>query len=149
MPPWGPAGILSPEDVVHIVAFLQTLKGNPPFVPPPEKDPTRNPHTRPTIAPYYGDNLDPATNPAVVFAENALAAWSARGQAGKAGAHCHAGGPEKAMRGVATKYPKDFSADGGVMSGGGFLTLHAPEMNWEDMLAASADQPHNTTVLNK
>src|SRR5206468_3885627 len=70
MPPWGPAGILSAEEVVHIVAFLQTLKGNPPFVPPPEKDPTRNPHTRPTILPYYGDNLDPATNPAVVFADN-------------------------------------------------------------------------------
>src|SRR5436309_15511646 len=47
MPPWGPAGILSPDEIVHIVAFLQALKGNPPFVPPPEKDPTRNPHTRP------------------------------------------------------------------------------------------------------
>ena len=73
MPPWGPAGILSPGETVHIVAFLQTLKGNPPFVPPPEKDLTRNPHARPTILPYYGDNLDPATNPAVVFSENAQA----------------------------------------------------------------------------
>ena len=26
MPPWGPSGILSPEETVHIVAFLQTLK---------------------------------------------------------------------------------------------------------------------------
>src|SRR5256712_853608 len=84
MPPWGPAGIMSPEEIVHIVAFLQTLKGNPPFVPPPERDLTRNPHTRPTIPPYYGDNLDPATNPAVLFAENALATRSTRGPAGKA-----------------------------------------------------------------
>jgi L-cysteine S-thiosulfotransferase len=147
MPPWGPAGILSPEEVVHIVAFLQTLKGNPPFVPPPEKDPTRNPHTRPTIAPYYGDNLDPATNPAVVFAENALAAWSVRGQAGKACADCHAGGPEKAMRGVATKYPKYFSAYGRVMSVGDFLTVHAPEMTGRDMLAESADNLNMTMLI--
>ena len=62
----------SAEEIVHIVAFLQTLKGNPPFVPPPEKDAARNPFTRPTILPYYGDNLDPATNPAIVFADNAF-----------------------------------------------------------------------------
>ena len=28
MPPWGTSGILSPEETVHIVAFLQTLKGS-------------------------------------------------------------------------------------------------------------------------
>src|SRR2546422_531963 len=39
MPPWGTSGILSPEETRHIVAFLQTLKGNPPFVPPAEKYP--------------------------------------------------------------------------------------------------------------
>src|SRR2546427_1134459 len=147
MPPWGMAGILSPEEIVHIVAFLQTLKGNPPFVPPPEKDPTRNPHTRPTIAPYYGDNLDPATNPAVVFAENALAAWSARGQAGKACADCHAGGPERAMRGVATKYPKYLSAYGRVMSGWDFLTVHAPKTTGREMLAESADNLNMTMLI--
>src|SRR3989449_8778854 len=103
MPPWGPAGIMSPEEIVHIVAFLQTLKGNPPFVPPPERDLTRNPHTRPTIPPYYGDNLDPATNPAVLFAENALATWSTRGPAGKAWGGRHPGGPGEAMEGGGTK----------------------------------------------
>src|SRR3989441_9598031 len=106
MPPGGPAGIISPEEIVHIVAFLQTLKGNPPFVPPPERDLTRNPHTRPTIPPYYGDNLDPATNPAVLFAENALATWSTRGPAGEARAGRHPGGPEEGIKGGAAKESK-------------------------------------------
>jgi len=147
MPPWGPAGIMSPEEIVHIVAFLQTLKGNPPFVPPPERDLTRNPHTRPTIPPYYGDNLDPATNPAVLFAENALATWSTRGPAGKACADCHAGGPEKAMRGVATKYPKYFSAYGRVMSIEDFLTVHAPATTGREMLAEGADNLNMTMLI--
>ena len=147
MPPWGPAGILSPEKVVHIVAFLQTLKGNPPFVPPPEKDPMRNPHTRPTISPYYGDNLDPATNPAVVFTDNALSLWSAKGPAGKACADCHEGGPAKAMKGVATKYPKYFSAYGRIMSIGDLLTVHAPEKTGREMPAESADNLNMTMLI--
>jgi len=147
MTPWGTVGIVSPEEVVHIVAFLQTLKGNPAFVPPPEKDPTRNPHTRPRIPPYYGDNLDPATNPAVVFAEGALAAWSSRGSASKACADCHAGGPETAMKGVAAKYPKYFSAYGRVMSVGDFLTVHAPETTGRAMLAESADNLQMTMLI--
>jgi hypothetical protein len=46
MPPWGTAGIYKPEEIVHMVAFLKTQKEYPPFVPPPEKDPARNPFTR-------------------------------------------------------------------------------------------------------
>src|SRR3989454_1691926 len=147
MPPWGTVGILSPEEIVHIVAFLQTLKGNPPFVPPPERDATRNPHTRQAIPPYYGDNLDPATNPAIVFAENALAAWSTKGPAGKARADCHPGGPRRAMRGVATKYPKYLSAYGRVMSVGDFLTVHAPKTTGREMLAESADNLNMTMLI--
>ena len=84
----------------------------------------KGPHAQPThapaVAPYYGDNLDPATNPAIVLAEGALAAWSSRGPAGKGCADCHAGGPEKAMKGVAAKYPKYVAAYGRVMSVRGF-----------------------------
>ena len=147
MPPWGPAGILSPEEVVHIVAFLQTLKGNPPFVPPPEKDSARNPFTRPTIPPYYGDNLDSATNPAVVFADNALPVWSEKGPAGKACADCHGGGPEKAMKGVATKYPKYLSTYRRIMSIGDLLTVHAPETTGREMLAESTDNLNMTMLI--
>src|SRR5262245_20273505 len=35
MPPWGSSGVLKPEDIVQIVAFLGTQKGPV----PPEKDP--------------------------------------------------------------------------------------------------------------
>lgn len=147
MPPWGPAGILSPEEAVDIVAFLQTLKGNPPFVPPPEKDPTRNPYTRPRVPTYYGDNLDPANNPALVDAESALAAWSTRGPTGKACANCHEGGPQKAMKGVATKYPHYFPAARRVMSIEDFLTVHAPETTGSEMLAESAENLSMTIFI--
>src|SRR5439155_535461 len=74
MPPWGTAGMFSPEEIVHIVAYLQTLKG--PIAP--EKDRDRNPFTRPKPV-GFGDNLDPTNNPAVVLAEDAEALWAARG----------------------------------------------------------------------
>jgi sulfur-oxidizing protein SoxA len=147
MPPWGTAGILSAEEIVHIVAFLQSLKGNPPFVPPAEKDPARNPHTRPQEPPYYGDNLDPATNPAVVFADDAMTVWSTKGPAGKGCTDCHAGGVETAMRGVATRYPKYLPVYGRVMSIGDFLTVHAPETTGREMLAESADNVTMTVLI--
>src|SRR5437899_10181991 len=137
MPPSGTSGILSPEETVHIVAFLQTLKGNPPFVPPPEKDPTRNPHTRPRVDRYWGDELDPANNPAILLAESGLAVWSAKGPSGKACADCHEGGLEKAMKGVATQYPKYLPAYRRVMSIEDYLTVHAPERTGQEMLAQS------------
>ncbi len=139
MPPWGTAGILTPAEVVHIVAFLQTLKGNPPFVPPPEKDPARNPFTRPRVPYYYGDNLDPTNNPAILLAEGAMALWSKKGPAGKACADCHAGGPEAAMKGIATKYPKYVARYGRAMSIEDLLAVHAPETTGLEMLAQSRD----------
>ena len=105
MPPWGTVGIFTPEDIVHILTFLKTQKGNPPFVPPPEKDPDRNPFMR-KVTYYFGDNLDPTNNPAVLAAEKARALWTRNGPAGKACADCHKDGAEKSMPGVATRYPK-------------------------------------------
>ena len=137
MPPWGTSGILSPEDTAHIVAFLQTLKGNPPFVPPPEKDVARNPYTRPRVAQYWGDNLDPANNPAIILAESGLAIWTAKGSSGKSCADCHEGGLETAMKGVATRYPKYLSAYRRVMSIEDYLTVHVPERTGNEMPAQS------------
>ncbi|NIP94185.1 MAG: sulfur oxidation c-type cytochrome SoxX, partial [Akkermansiaceae bacterium] len=34
MAPFGAAGILTEEEIVHVVAYLQSLKGNPPGTPP-------------------------------------------------------------------------------------------------------------------
>jgi len=120
MPPWGAQGVFTPEEIVHLVAYLQTLHGPP----PPEKDADRNPFTRrkPT---GFGDNLDPTNNPAVVRAEEAQALWSARGPKGKACADCHAGRPQTAMRGVATRYPRVVAEYGRVMSLEDFLSVHA------------------------
>jgi len=146
MPPWGTVGIYTPEEIVHIVAFLKTQKGNPPFVPPPEKDPARNPFTR-KLEYYFGDNLDPTNNPAVGLGDSAMALWTTPGPAGKACADCNAGGPEKAMQGVATKYPMYIAKHGRIMSIEDLLTVHAPETTGMEMLAESADNLHMTMLI--
>jgi sulfur-oxidizing protein SoxA len=143
MPPWGAAGLLTPEQIVHLVAFLQTLHGPV----PPEKDPERNPATRrkPT---GIADNLDPTANPAIVLAEGAQALWAAKGPAGKACADCHAGGPERSMRGVAARYPKYVKAWRRVMSIEDFLTVHGPATTGR-ALPAESDENIRLTVLVK
>ena len=122
MPPWGVAGVVTPEEIVHLVAFMQTLKGPAPA----EKDPDRNPQTRHKPV-GFGDNLDPTNNPAVMLAEDAAAQWNAKGPAGKACADCHAGGPGAAMKGVATRYPRYATQYRRVMSIEDFLAVHGPE----------------------
>src|SRR5882724_1986787 len=120
MPPWGAQGVFTPEEIVHLVAYLQTLHGPPPA----EQDSDRNPFTR-RRSEGFGDNLDPTNNPAVIRAEEAQALWSARGPKGKACADCHPGGPQRAMRGVATRYPRIVAEHGRVMSLEDFLSVHA------------------------
>jgi sulfur-oxidizing protein SoxA len=134
MPPWGAVGILTPEDVVHILAFLKTQKS--PL--PPEKSRERDPNTRPK-PPGFGDNLDPTNNPAVVRAEGAEALWAKKGPSGKACADCHAGGSAKAMRGVATRYPQYVARYQRVMSIEDFLTVHTPENTGYPLPAESAE----------
>jgi sulfur-oxidizing protein SoxA len=138
MPPWGTTGVLTPEEVVHVVAFLQTLKSPV----PPEKDPNRNPDTRAKPV-GFGDNLDPTNNPAVLLAEGAASLWSTRGPGGKACADCHGGGPEKSMKGVATRYPKHVRAYQRVMSVEDFLAVHAPEATG---LAMPSESPDNLSM---
>ncbi len=143
MPPWGTAGVLKPEEIVHIVAFLKTQKG--PL--PPEKDPRRNPNTRPKVEPYYGDNLDPTVNPAIIIAEDAMGLWNKKGPAGKACADCHAGGPQQSMKGVATKYPTYVKKYKRVMSIEDFLSRHTPDTTGMDMLVESADNLAITVLV--
>jgi sulfur-oxidizing protein SoxA len=132
MPPWGAVGVFTPEEIVHIVAFLQTLKG--PAVL--EKDPDRNPETRKKPV-GFGDNLDPTNNPGVLVAEDADTQWTTKGPAGKACADCHAGGPERSMKGVATRYPRFLAPYKRVMSIEDFLTVHGPEMTGTPLPAES------------
>ena len=142
MPPWGTTGILKPEQIVHLVAYLQSLHG--PIQP--ERDPARNPFTRPKPV-GFGDNLDPTNNPAVLLAEGALTLWKARGPTGKACADCHEATPEKSMKGVATRYPKYIGAQRRVMSLEDYLTVHDPETTGRPMPAQSADNLTMTMLV--
>src|SRR5881394_152962 len=120
MPPWGAQGVFTPEEIVHLVAYLQTLHGPA----APERDADRNPFTRrrPT---GFGDNLDPTNNPGVVAGEEAEASWRARGPNGNACVDCH-GDVDATMKGVATRYPRFVKAYARMMSVEDFLSVHAP-----------------------
>ena len=122
MPPWGVTGALSPQEIVDLIAYLQSLKGPA----EPEKDPDRNPFTRRRPV-GFGDNLDPTNNPAVVAAEDREALWNQRGPSGKSCAECHPGAIDAVMKGVAARYPKFVKPYGRVMSLEDYLTVHGPE----------------------
>jgi sulfur-oxidizing protein SoxA len=134
MPPWGTAAVFTREELVHVVAYLQSLRGPR----PPEKDRARDPVTRARPV-GFGDNLDPTNNPAVLVAESAEGVWSAKGPAGTACADCHRGSLDAAMRGVATRYPRFVPATRRVMSIEDLLTVHAPETTGRPMAAQSAE----------
>ncbi len=142
MPPWGAAGVLTPQDIADVVAFLQSLKG--PL--PTETDPDRNPVTRKKPV-GFGDNLDPTNNPGVLLAEGAEERWQARGPAGRACGDCHDGGPAAAVRGVATRYPRFVARYGRVMAIEDFLTVHAPETTGRAMPAESEDNLTMTVLV--
>jgi sulfur-oxidizing protein SoxA len=133
MPPWGAAGVLTVDEIAHLVAFLKTQKGPA----PPETNPDRDPNTRHKPV-GFGDNLDPTNNPAVLRAEAAQALWSERGVSGKSCADCHAGGPAVAMKGVATRYPQYVAAYGRVMSIEDVLSVHGPATTGAPVPAESA-----------
>jgi L-cysteine S-thiosulfotransferase len=142
MPPWGVQGVFTPQQLVDLVAYLQTLHG--PL--PREKDPDRNPFTRRKPV-GFGDNLDATNNPAVVRAEDADALWNARGPSGKACADCHAGGGRKALRGVAPHYPRYVAAYRRVMSIEDFLTVHAPATTGRPLPIESAENVDLTMLV--
>lgn len=133
MPAWGAQGVFTPEELVHLVAYLQTLRG--PVAP--EKDPNRNPFTRAKPV-GFGDNLDPTNNPAVLRAEGAEALWTAKGPSGKACADCHAGGVETSMRGAATRYPRYVAAYRRMMAIEDLLAVHGPETTGRPLPVESA-----------
>ncbi|HET7339953.1 MAG TPA: sulfur oxidation c-type cytochrome SoxA, partial [Methylomirabilota bacterium] len=142
MPPWGAQHVFTPQQIVDVVAYLQSLHG--PL--PPEKDPERNPATRHRPV-GFGDNLDPTNNPAIVRAESAATLWSGKGPAGKACVDCHAGGVEASMRGVATRYPRYIEKYRRVMSIEDFLTVHGPETTGRGLEMESADNLDLTMLI--
>jgi sulfur-oxidizing protein SoxA len=142
MPPWGAQGLFTPEELAHLVAYLQTLRGPT----TPERDPDRDPSTRRKPV-GFGDNLDPTNNPAVLRAEAAEALWSATGPTGKACADCHPGGAGVSMRGVATRYPRHVAAHGRVMAIEDVLAVHAPETTGRSLPVESAPNVDLTMLI--
>ena len=142
MPPWGAQGVFTPEEIVHIVAYLKTLRG--PVAP--EKDRERNPFTRSKPV-GFGDNLDPTNNPAVVRAESAEAAWSRKGSTGKSCADCHAGGAARAMRGAAVRYPKHVPQFNRVMAIEDYLAVHGPETTGQPLPLEGAENLDLTMLV--
>ena len=134
MPPWGVQGVFTPQELVHLVAYLQTLRG--PVAA--EADPDRNPFTRRRPV-GFGDNLDPTNNPAVLRAEGAEALWSVAGPRGTSCAGCHAGGIDTVMHGVATRYPRHVAAYGRMMAIEDFLSVHGPETTGRGLPVESAE----------
>src|SRR5919204_184103 len=84
---------------------------------------------------------------AVVRAEEARGLWTARGPKGKACADCHANGPERAMRGVATRYPRVVAEYGRVMSLEDFLAVHAEAATGRPLPSESNDNVDITMMI--
>jgi hypothetical protein len=64
MAPFGASGIWTPEEIVHAVAYLQSLKGDPPGKPEKVTDDKQwDPRTREIVRPAYGDALDVTASP--------------------------------------------------------------------------------------
>jgi L-cysteine S-thiosulfotransferase len=127
MPPWGVIGRYSPEDIVHIVAYLDTQKGEP----VEREDPNIDPWTRaPSVG--FGDNLDPTNNPAILMFEDMEARWDEPAANGMSCGSCHEGGVQS-MAGVATKWPRFVPEYGRVMSIEDFLAPHAEEALGENL----------------
>jgi sulfur-oxidizing protein SoxA len=143
MPPWGAVGGFTPQEIVHMVAFLQSQKG--PLSP--EKDPARNPFTRPKPVYYFGDNLDPVNNPAVIAAEGAIDLWNKKGPNGQSCAGCHGG--IESMKGVATKYPRHYPKYKRVMSIEEVIAWHGIDETGLEHLRSQGADNLNLTVLIK
>lgn len=139
MAPFGASGMWTPEEIVHAVAYLQSLKGNPPGTPEKVTDDKQwDPRTRDVVRPQYGDPLDPTANPGMAQTEDvALPMWSKAGSKGKSCADCHGPvsapdatrsiGVIKSMEGVGARYPKWQPQHQRMMSVEDYLAVHAPD----------------------
>lgn len=144
MPPWGASGAFTPEEIVHLVAYVQSQKGAAVV----RKDPNIDPATR-YVSEGFGDNLDPTNNPAIAMAEDKAAkVWKTAGPNGKTCESCHAGGSAK-MAGVATKWPHFVKTYNRTMSIEDFLGPHSKDTMGANVIPAQGADNILTTVAIK
>ncbi|MBM3354927.1 MAG: hypothetical protein FJY47_03700 [Betaproteobacteria bacterium] len=139
MAPFGASGMWNAEQIMHVIAYLQTLKGNPAGVPVKvTEDKQWNPFTRDVVKPEYGDPLDITANPSLGLADSvAVPLWSKAGPKGQSCAGCHGGigapdaqrplGVIASMVGAGARYPRWNAQHSRMMSVEDFLAVHAPE----------------------
>lgn len=133
MPPWGTVGLLTSKEIADLAAFLHAAD-----IAQDRSDLRENPDIRPMPEPYFGASDDPGSNPAMVLAEKAEADWGASSPSGRSCRSCHGGDIDRAMSGIATRYPIFSSRHGRVLSLEDFLSSHAPEAAQSDMPVGSA-----------
>lgn len=160
MAPFGASGMWTEEEIVHAVAYLQTLKGNPPGVPDKVTDDRQwDPNTRQLVRPAYGDPLDITANPGLGLADSvAVPLWSEAGPKGKSCAGCHGNigaadaqrplGVIASMVGVGARYPKWVARHRRMMSVEDFLAVHAPETTGHEM-PSQGEQNMTMSILVK
>ncbi|QKT03399.1 sulfur oxidation c-type cytochrome SoxA [Ectothiorhodospiraceae bacterium 2226] len=147
MPPLGLIGVLSEQEIVDIVTYLQQLTGDPPGTPEDVTDDKQwNPFTRDVVRPDYGDPLDPFENPGLSVTEDvAVPLWDARGPKGQSCADCHGAlGPADELRplgviatleDVGARYPRWFDDHERMMSVEDFLAVHSPQTTGHELPA--------------
>lgn len=143
MPAWGTAGILSAEDIWHLVAFLNSLKSTS----NKDSNETQNPASRPVPVAYFGDNLDPTRNPAALLAERGETLWNKVGPKQQSCVSCHGANVEQAMKGKATAYPQYIVKYQRVVSIEDLLAVHAEETTGVRLPVESDDNLQLATLI--
>lgn len=97
MPPWGAHGLLSLEDIAHIVAYLKTLNKSNQF-----NNPLDDPSQRPI---RQNKTLDAFENPALFYVTKGEALFKQKSKSGKACFDCHQT-PKETFKSWAAQMPK-------------------------------------------
>lgn len=118
MPPWGTHQVFNDQEIMDMVAFLQTLKSPAPF-----KTVLDDPNKRPAPV-EKRENLDPLENPGMWAVEKAQALWKQRETSGFSCQSCH-GDAAATFKTWAASMPKWEPRLDKVLGVEEFVTRHA------------------------
>jgi sulfur-oxidizing protein SoxA len=132
MPPWGANNMLTKQEIIDVVAYLQTLK-----TPVKFKDKNENPNQRP--APIEErDNLDEFENPGMFAVTLGEELYNKKGKTGKSCNSCH-DKPAETFKKWAVTMPKVETRLNKVMGIEEFVTRHARATTGEEYLSQSKE----------